>query len=145
MQAMKSALRNVLAVALGVLLGSAVNMALITLGPLLIPPPDGVDLNDTERFAENLRRLQPVHFLMPWLAHALGTLVGALLAARLAVSHHLTCALLVGVVFMTGGALVVMRYGGPPWFIAMDLLGAYLPMAFWGGKLARRKTLPNAK
>ncbi|MDB4537528.1 efflux RND transporter permease subunit [Akkermansiaceae bacterium] len=34
-----------------------------------------------------------------------------------------------------GGILV----GGPVWFIALDLIVAYLPMAFIGGHLASRR------
>ena len=64
-------LRNILAVIAGVLIGSVINMAIITLGPMVIPPPEGVDMSDMEKFAENLKLLAPVNFialgwLMPW-------------------------------------------------------------------------------
>ncbi len=38
-------LRNVLAVVLGFVAGSAVNMAIVTAGPVVIPLPEGVDLS----------------------------------------------------------------------------------------------------
>ena len=41
-------LRNVLALVAGVVIGGAVNMALITLSPALVPPPAGVDLSNAE-------------------------------------------------------------------------------------------------
>ena len=38
-------LRNALALLAGLVIGGFVNMALITFGPLVIPPPPGVDMN----------------------------------------------------------------------------------------------------
>jgi hypothetical protein len=31
--------------------------------------------------------------------------------------------------------MMAVMYGGPVWFLALDLIGAYLPMAFLGGRL----------
>ena len=77
---MPNLLRNVLAIIAGVVIGGAVNMALITLSPSLIPPPAGVDVTNAESLAQAMHLFQPRHFVMPFLAHALGTLVGALVA-----------------------------------------------------------------
>ncbi|MFP6763372.1 MAG: hypothetical protein VB858_07135, partial [Planctomycetaceae bacterium] len=71
---MPSFVRNILAVIAGILIGSVVNLGIIKVGPLVIPPPAGVDMADMENFAENLTRLKPANFIAPWLAHALGTL-----------------------------------------------------------------------
>ena len=68
-------LRNVLAVLVGLVIGSAVNMALVTLGPSLIPPPAGADVTSAEGLRAAMPLLEPRHFLMPFLAHALGTLL----------------------------------------------------------------------
>ncbi|MDF1851631.1 MAG: hypothetical protein P1U85_12415 [Verrucomicrobiales bacterium] len=132
-------LRNVLAVLAGIVLGSVINMAIIMIGPMVIPPPEGVDMSDPEKFSENLKLLEPVHFIAPWLAHALGTLVGAFVAAKLAASHRMKFALGIGALFLTGGIMMVAMHGGPVWFAVADLVGAYLPMAYLGGKLAGAK------
>ena len=129
-------LRNVLAVVAGFVAGSVVNMAIVTVGPMVIPSPAGVDMSDMEKFAENLKLLRPANFIAPWLAHALGTLVGAFVAAKLAASHRMQFALGIGVFFLLGGIAMVSMFGGPVWFAAADLIGAYLPMAYLGGKLA---------
>lgn len=133
---MPSVLRNVLAFVVGIVVGGAMNMALVVLGPILIPPPEGVDMADMDRFAENLKLLKPVNFIAPWLAHAGGTLVGAFLAAKLAASHGMKLALGVGVFFLLGGVTMVASYGGPLWFILLDLLAAYIPTGYFGGLLA---------
>ena len=137
-------LRNILAVVAGLLIGSVLNMAIITVGPMIIPPPDGVDMSDMGRFAENLRLLKPANFLAPWLAHALGTLVGAFVAARIAASYKIEFALGIGVVFLLGGIAMVAMFGGPLWFSVVDLIGAYLPMGYLGGILAGAKKLKSA-
>jgi hypothetical protein len=128
-------MRNLLAVIAGLVVGSVVNMAIITVGPMVIPPPTGVDMSDMDKFAENIKLLEPANFIAPWLAHALGTLVGAFAAAKVAASHKMKLALGIGVFFLLGGIMMVSMVGGPVWFAALDLIGAYLPMGFLGGML----------
>ncbi len=132
-------LRNLLAVLAGVFVGGLVNMGLITVGPLIIPPPAGVDMTTAEGLQAGIALLEPRHFVFPFLAHALGTLVGAALTARLAVSHHARLALVIGVVFLVGGIMAATMIPAPSWFIALDLIAAYIPMAWLGGRLARRR------
>ncbi len=132
-------LRNLLAVIAGLVVGSVVNMAIITVGPMVIPPPTGVDMSDMDKFAENIKLLEPANFIAPWLAHALGTLVGAFTAAKVAASHKMKLALGIGVFFLLGGIMMVSMVGGPVWFAALDLIGAYLPMGFLGGMLGGAK------
>ena len=136
---MPALLRNLLAAIAGVVVGSAVNMAIISVGPMVIPLPDGVDMSDMDKFAENLEQLEPRNFIVPWLAHALGTLVGALVAASVAISHKMKFALGIGVFFLVGGIVMVSMFGGPLWFTLADLLGAYLPMGYLGGMLGGAK------
>ncbi len=133
---MPSILRNMLALLTGLVVGSIVNMAIISLGPLIIPPPAGVDLTNMDNLAANLLLLRPVDFVAPWLAHALGTLAGAFVAAKLAASQKMRLAIGIGVFFLLGGISMVWMFGGPIWFACLDLIAAYLPMAYVGGLLA---------
>jgi hypothetical protein len=132
-------MRNILAVIAGFVVGSVVNMAIITVGPMVIPPPEGVNMSDMDKFAENLKLLEPANFIAPWLAHALGTLVGAFIAAKVAASHKMMFALGIGVCFLLGGIMMELMFGGPVWFAVLDLIGAYLPMGFLGGILGGAK------
>lgn len=134
---MNPILRNILAVIAGVIIGSIVNMALVNAGPMLIQPPEGVDITSFEGLKASMHLFQPKHFLFPWLAHAMGTLVGAFLAAKIAGSHQRTLALVVGVLFLFGGILNVVMLPSPLWFTLVDVLLAYLPMAWLGAKLAK--------
>lgn len=134
---MNPIVRNTLAVIVGFLVGSGVNMALVMVGPLVIPPPAGTDLSTMEGLAAALPLFEPKHFLFPFLAHALGTLVGAFVAAKLAATHKLAMALVVGVLCLIGGVANAFMLPAPVWFIALDLIVAYLPMAWLGWRFAR--------
>ena len=128
--------RNVLAVVAGIVVGSIVNMALVNIGPFLIPLPEGADVSTVEGLRESMKLFSPINFVVPFLAHALGTLVGAYTAAKIAASHKMAFALGIGVIFLLGGITAVWMFGGPLWFKALDLVVAYIPMGFLGGKLA---------
>jgi hypothetical protein len=135
--------RNLLAVIAGLIGGSFVNMAIVMVGPIVFPLPEGVDMNDMEKIADNIKLLKPTNFIAPWLAHAMGTLVGAFIAARLASSQKMICALVISAFFLLGGIMMVAMVGGPIWFIVLDLVGAYLPMGYLGGILAGANRLPS--
>jgi len=123
---MSATLRNVLAVVAGILVGMGVNMALVMLGPSLIAPPPGVDVASAEGLAAGIHLFEPKHFVMPFLAHALGTYFGALVAWLLAASHKDAFAWLLGVVFLAAGVAACVMIPAPVWFMATDLLLAYL-------------------
>lgn len=133
-------LRNILAIVAGIILGSVVNMAIVMLGPSLIPPPAGVDMTTPEGLAAGIGLLEPRHFIAPFLAHALGTLVGALVAYLVAASHKARFAYAVGVLFLIGGIAACFMIPAPVWFMAADLLLAYLPMAWVATKVGGRMT-----
>ena len=132
-------LKNVIAVVLGLVIGGLLNGGLIQLGPMLIPPPDGVDFTTEEGLKTSMHLMQPRHFIFPFLAHALGTLAGAFIAAKIAASHQLRLAMVVGIVFFIGGSMMVAMLSAPMWFNITDLALAYLPMAYIGWKLAGKK------
>ena len=136
---MPTILRNVLALAAGILIGGIVNMLLITVSPMLIPPPAGVDPSSTENLARTMHLFEPRHFIMPFLAHSLGTLVGSLLAFLIAAHRKAQLAYVVGVFFLIGGVAASFMLPAPAWFIALDLLAAYLPMAWLGTRIGSGK------
>lgn len=130
----------VLIVLLGLVVGSGVNMGLILLGGKLVPPPAGVDTTTMEGLKAALPLFEARHFVFPFLAHALGTLSGAYIAARMAQDRAAMPAYVVGALFLLGGISNVVMLPAPAWFNALDLLLAYVPMAWLGQRLARRVT-----
>jgi len=133
---MNPILKNILAILVGAVIGSTLNMGMIMLSGSIIPPPAGTDSSTLEGLIESMHLFEPRHFIFPFLAHALGTLSGAFLTAILAASHQLKLALLIGVVFMAGGIYMVIALPSPMWFTVLDIGGAYIPMAYFGWKLA---------
>jgi hypothetical protein len=136
---MNPIIRNILAVIAGAIVGSAVNMGIVMLGGSVIPPPNGADTTTMEGLKESMHLFQPQHFIFPFLAHALGTFVGALLAAVIAANRKMIFALSIGVFFLIGGIINITMLPSPIWFTILDLAGAYLPMAYLAGKLVSGK------
>ncbi len=127
--------RNIMAVIAGAIAGSAVNMGIIMISGSIIPPPEGVDNTTMEGLKAGIHLFQPKHFLFPFLAHATGTFVGALIAALIAANRKMLFAMVIGVLFLAGGSANIMMLPSPVWFTIIDLAGAYIPMAYLAGKL----------
>ena len=131
--------KNILAVIAGMVFGSVVNMGIIMISGTIIPPPEGADVTTMEGLRESIHLFQPRHFIFPFLAHALGTLAGAILAALIAANHKMKIALAIGVFFLIGGIINIFLLPSPTWFAIVDIVGAYITMAWIGGKLVARK------
>jgi len=127
--------KNILAVLAGIIIGGAVNMGIIMLSGWVIPPP-GVDTSDMESLKSAMHLFEPRHFIMPFIAHAIGTLVGAFIAAKIAANNKMIFAMVIGIFFLIGGVMSVTMLPAPMWFNALDLLGAYIPMAWLGGRMS---------
>ena len=135
---MNPVVKNILAVIAGLVAGSIVNMGLIKLGHSIVALPEGADVSDMEKLKESMDLFEPRHYIMPFLAHALGVLAGAYVAALIAASHKMTFAFVIGVLFLIGGIASSFMLPAPVWFIILDLVVAYIPMAWLGGRLARK-------
>ncbi|MDV7188108.1 hypothetical protein R3X25_12520 [Lutibacter sp. TH_r2] len=134
---MNPIVRNVLAVVAGLFLGGIVNMGIVMVSSSVIPLPEGVDPSSMQSLKESMHLFEPKNFLMPFLAHALGTLFGAFIASLIAKTYKLKLALAVGVFFLIGGIMNVVMLPSPTWFAILDIVGAYIPMAFLGFKLSK--------
>lgn len=136
---MNPTLRNILAVIAGVIGGGVLNMGIIMLSSTIIPPPEGADLKTMEGLKDAMALMEPKHFLMPFLAHAFGTLLGAFITARIVTKNKMAYALAIGAWFMIGGIMNIVMLPSPLWFTIMDLVVAYIPMAYLGAKLVSEK------
>lgn len=140
---MPNILRNVIAVLAGIAVGTVVNMGIILIGPALIPPPPGVDVSNAASIGASIHLFQPRHFVMPFLAHALGTLAGATVASLIAASHRAAFAYAIGGVFLLGGLAASFMIPAPLWFKVLDIVVAYIPMA-WAGLAIGKRLRPGA-
>jgi uncharacterized membrane protein HdeD (DUF308 family) len=141
---MNPVFRNILAVLCGIFAGGALNMAIIMVSGKIIPPPAGADLTTMEGLKASIHLFEPKHFVMPFLAHALGSLAGAFLAAFIATTQKMKFAFGIGGWFLLGGIInIIMLPSSPLWFTVLDLGVAYLPMAYLGGKIALIRQNPE--
>ena len=140
---MKIIATNILAVILGLVIGSAINMGIIMISSSIIPPPNGADVTTMEGLKASIHLFQPKHFVFPFLAHAFGTFIGALITAIVASSYKFKLSLLIGIFFLIGGVINTFILPAPSWFITLDLLVAYIPMAWLGWKIIYLKRKQN--
>jgi len=134
----KVILYNSLALIAGIIIGMIVNMGIITMSGSIIPFPEGYNATDLDSMKSSFHLLESKHFIMPWLAHGLGTLVGAFVATKIAKSYQLIFSIIIGCLFLAGGIIMVMELPSPLWFNIADLGFAYIPMAWLGYRLSRK-------
>lgn len=135
---MNPIVKNILAVVAGIVVGSIVNMGIIMISGSIIPPPEGGDITTMEGLKATMHLFKPKNFIFPFLAHALGTLVGAFIATKIAATRKRLVALVIGLFFLAGGTANIAMLGGPMWFTALDIIIAYMPMAYVGYMLGKK-------
>ncbi len=136
---MNNTVKNILIVIGGLVVGNVAIMAVMYLGNTIIDWPVGVDPNNMESIKSNLHLFQPYHFIFPFLSHAIGALSASYCVAKLATSHQFRLSMIVGSIFLVAGIMNIFMLKHPFWFIPVDLILAYIPMAFLGYKLASNK------
>ena len=114
-----------------------VNMGLIITGNQLIPFED--DMNPM-----NAMNWEVKYFIFPFFAHAIGTLLGALITAKLSASYQMTFAICLGIFFLSGGISMVFILQAPVWFVVVALVLAYIPMGRLGWKISNLTTKPTS-
>ncbi len=138
---MKSVIIKSLIFIAAFLVGMLANHFIITIGPSIIPNPEGVDNSSIEGIIKAMPLMELRHFITPFVAHALGTFVTAFMAYKLIPSLSPLFVLLIAGLFFIGGLMMVMLITSSPlWFIILDLSMAYFPMAWLGMKLAKSKS-----
>ena len=134
----KVVIQSLLALLAGLFSGAAVNMGVLLLLTKCIPLPGISDPGNMEQLRLQIPFFEPVHFVPPFMAHALGTFAGALVAAICWKGKPFYAAVIIGVLFLLGGISMALEIPSPLWFIALDLGLAYLPAAGLGFISARQ-------
>ncbi len=129
-------MKSILYSVLGLVLGALTNGFIVQLGSYIIQAPAGFDLTTEKGLAKAMPLMGVEHFIFPFLAHSIGTLVGAYFVSKMKVNRPLLTAMAIGFAFLAGGVMMVIKLPQTPlWFILLDLLLAYLPMAYIGYRL----------
>lgn len=134
---MNPVLKNILGLIVGIVIGGLVNSGIVSFGGSMIPPPTGVDPNDFESIKANMDLYELKHFIVPYLAHILGSLVAAFVAAK--ICNNKIISIVAGSIFILGGAMVIYMIPETPiWFSILDLI-SYIPAAIVGWMLGKKK------
>ena len=136
---MNPILRNIAAVLIGIVAGGMVNSTLVTYSGSIIALPEGFDPNDPESLIKFMPLFETKHFIMPFLSHALGTLVGAIITGIICVKKSINLVYIISGFYFLGGTLMLVIISSPLWFAVIDLVFAYFPMAW----LAKKTTSSN--
>ena len=126
---MKQIFKNIGIVLLGIIIGMIVNMGLIIIGGIFFPLTDNFE-------PMNAINWDFKYFIFPFLAHSIGTLSGAFIVSKISRNSHIIMPLIVGLYFLSGGLYMVTILPAPTWFISLDLILCYIPMAVLGWKLS---------
>ena len=130
--------RNILAVVVGVVIGSFAIMIVEGFSHFLYPYPEGLDHSDQKAMAAYVATLPNAAILFVVLAHAVGAFVMAVVTTLIATSRQLLLSFVGGLVLMAGGVAMMFKIPHPDWFPFVDLL-VYLPFAWFGSYLITRK------
>ena len=132
-------MKSILLSVLGLILGALTNGMIVQIGATIVSAPLGMDISTEAGLAKAMPLMEFKHFVFPFLAHALGSFVGAFFVSKMRVNRTVINAMAIGFAFLAGGVMmVVMMPATPVWFILLDLMLAYLPMAYLGYKLGQR-------
>ncbi len=126
-------IRGILAVVLGLVACFVAKMAVMKFGPSIFPFPDGMNPNNLEDWKTFGPVLQAKHLVTPFMDHVFGSFFGGLVAALIAANRKITFAMVIGILHLIGGIAAAFMIPAPVWFIALDLIVAYIPMAYLGG------------
>ena len=126
---MKQTLKNIAIVILGIIVGMIVNIGLIILGGTIFPPSENFE-------PMNAMNWDFKYFIFPFLAHSIGTLSGAIIVSKLSKKSSIILPLIVGIYFLLGGIYMITILPAPMWFVLLDVVLGYIPMALLGWKLA---------
>lgn len=132
-------LRIILGLFLGLFVGAMVNASFIELGMKIFPYPKGFEFNTPEGM-EAFYSLPLKYYIFPFLAHAIGTLSGCLIALLFVRTYANWVVYTIGSLFLVGGIITVYMINAPLWFDILDLSMAYIPMAWLATKSKLAKT-----
>lgn len=133
-------LKRILIIILGIIAGTIVIYLVESIGHLVYPPPEGMDVNDYESMKTIISRLPIGAFLFVLLAYALGSFAGGSLMALMSKTGKVANAIIVGSILMIFGIINLFMIPHPVWFTLVSIM-IYIPCAYLGGQLAgKRKT-----
>jgi hypothetical protein len=140
---MNSRIKNILIFVGALIIGMVMNFSVLEIMKFFIPDPKGFDLNTMEGLIKAMPFMTTKNFIGPFLAHAVGTLVGAVIVKRFAFENASRYSFGIGFFNLLAGISMIFSIPTPFWFEAIDLIFAYLPMAWLANKMVSNRMARN--
>ena len=131
---MNTTVKTIIGIVPGIAIGSFVNGTIVSNCPV----PEGADISTPEALKNTLHLYGFNDLIYPFFAHAMGTFVGAFVAAFIAYKK-MVAAQVVSFMFFLGGLYMAFYLDFKPLeFSIIDLLFAYFPMGILGFLVAKK-------
>ena len=134
---MTQVLRSAAALLLGLVVGVFVIGGLEIVAQVVHPFPHGIHEDDPEAVNDAIENAPLEAFLPILIAWAVGTFIGAFVAARFAGTAPVLHGLIVGAMFFSAAVTVMLHHPHPLWVVIVGL-AMFFPVAFFAGNCARR-------
>ncbi len=128
----------VLAVFVGVFVGSLVVWATQMIENYMYPAPPNFNVEDKEALAQLIANAPIGAKLMIIFGYIAGSFVGGLLTQLIAQSRNLIPSICAGVVLLIAGIITLINIPHPTWMVVVNLL-VFIPFAYLGGFWQRKK------
>ena len=132
---MEKVIRYILAIVIGFFTLGVIVLIGDTIGHKMYPLPPDLDTENTEAMTVAMQRAPTGALVAVLIAWALGTFVGAWVAARLAPQYKIAMGLAIGVIGIALAVATMLQIAHPVW---MWIIGVaeFVPAAYLGAKLA---------
>ncbi len=126
--------RSVFAIFLGMVSCFFLILTIEMLGAMAFPPPPGLDSTDPETAAAARKLIAPGMFALVLVAWAVGTFIGAGIAARVASRWKISHGMVIGTLFLLASISQMQMFPHPTWVWVVGI-AEFLPVAYLGAKL----------
>ncbi len=126
-------MRTVLGVIAGMVAAIVVIMLVQMVSSAMYPMPEGLTMEDKEGFANYIRSLPALAFIIVIIGYLLGSLAGGFVSTKVAKTKFLP-AWIIGGLLTLGGIWNGMIVPQPSWVTIVSLL-MFIPGAYFGAKM----------
>ncbi len=128
-------MKKILPVVAGVIAGGITVFIVESIGHLIWPPPEGIDITDPEGLAQLMEVIPTGALVFVVIAWISGALSGGFVAGKLAKDPSFLPGILTGAILMVFGVITMATVPHPIWMWIFGIV-VPVPSAWYGSKLA---------
>ena len=124
---------------MGLMLAVVTIFILEMFGHYMYPPPIDLDPQIPEDRAKIIEQAPVAALLMVVLAYAVGSFIGGLIANAIGRHPKLFDSLITGIILTVFGVANMLEIPHPMWMMILSIV-CFIPCAYFGGRIIKRKT-----